>query len=427
MNSVVLTIRPRTIVLSTLVAGAVVLAAVALDATRAVLAELALAATLALVVRPGVLWLAKRTRMGVALTAVFIALVIGIAGLLGGEAKAISSGATQLQHAIPDRIERFQNHLAPENRLKRFLVADDVVARVRHNIEGIPSRFILGTESPAQGASRLGQVLLVASLGAFMVTQLPKTIKGAIVRLPESSRTGAAEALGVGYRNGGAYVRRTLVLSAACAAAGALVAAACGEPGAAVVGLWLGMWALVPKLGIVVGGLPLAVLGAGQGAARGIAAALALVLIVAAGEWTRRCWIERRTVTVGALLSLAAVMTGMELGRWPGALVALVVVAVLLAGADALAHRTVHSDDGASLAATAALGATPVPGADNNGGGRRLVVDIDPRSLALAGAVVLALPVAVGLVRSVPQSLTRLTLGVLIALALNPLVDAVQR
>src|SRR6266568_7720257 len=165
MAAVVVSIRLRTIVLAVLVAAAVVVLVAAVDATRQVLAELALAAAVACLVRPGVLWLARRTRMGVALAAVFIALIIGIAGLLGGEAKAISSGAKELQHAIPDRIEHFQNHLPPGNRLKRFLVEDDVVARVRHNIQGIPSRFILGTESPAKGASRLGQILLVASLG----------------------------------------------------------------------------------------------------------------------------------------------------------------------------------------------------------------------------------------------------------------------
>src|SRR5262249_16872835 len=155
-------------------------------------------------------------------------------------------------HAIPDRIERFQDHLAPTSRVRRFLVEDDVVARVRHHIQGIPSRFILGTESPAQGASRLGQILLVASLAAFASPQLPRIADALVARVPAGSRSIASVALRTGYRMGGAYIRRTLALSAGCALAGGLIGAGCGVPGAAVAGLWLGMWAMIPKLGTVV-------------------------------------------------------------------------------------------------------------------------------------------------------------------------------
>src|SRR6266567_4302009 len=99
MAPVVVSIRPRTIVLAVLVAAAVVVLLAAVDATRPVLAELVLGAAVACLVRPGVLWLARRTRMGVALAAVFIGLVVCVGGIVGGEASAISGGAEQLQHA----------------------------------------------------------------------------------------------------------------------------------------------------------------------------------------------------------------------------------------------------------------------------------------------------------------------------------------
>jgi predicted PurR-regulated permease PerM len=413
-------------VLATLVAAAVVFLVFALDATRNVLAELLLAAALACLVRPAVLWLAKRTKMGLALAAIFVGLVIAIGGFLGGEAKAISSGAKQLQHAVPDRIERFQRSLPPGNRLRRFLVEDDFVARVRHNIDGIPSRFILGTDSPARGAGQLGQILLVASLAAFMVTQLPKSINAAVGRLPATSRERAASALRAGYRVGGAYARRTLVLAAACAVVGGLIGWGCGIPGAAVVGLWLGMWALVPKLGIVVGGVPLLALAAGQGTVQLVAATLALAAVLAAGEWSRRRWIERPTVAIGALLSLVAIMIGMELGRWPGVMVTLVAVAVVTAAVDAwrrapVAQVVPRPSAPVATADTAAVALT------SDSGPRRVAVDIDTRSLVLAGAVALSLVVAVGLLASVPQTLTRVAVGVLVALALNSIVGVVQR
>src|SRR4051794_29529469 len=427
MAAVVVSIRFRTIVVAVLVAAAVVVLVAAVDATRQVLAELVLAAAIACLVRPGVLWLARRTRMGVALTAVFIGLVVSVGGIVGGEARAITGGAKQLQHAIPDRLERFQEQLPPGNPVRRFLVSDDVVARVRRSIDGIPSRFILGTDSPTRGASQLGEALLVASLGAFMVTQLPKRLNDLTARLPVASRERAAVVLRSGYRAGGSYVRRTLTLAAACGVAGGLVAAGCGVPGAAVIGLWLGMWALGPQLGIIVGGLPLVALAAGPGTAQPLAAAIALAAVAIAGEWSRRRWIERRTVTVGSLLSLIAIMTGMELGRWPGALVALVAIAVVVAGLEAMHTEGAPAGRYPLTTADVPPAGSPAVNGARPTGPRKLAVEIDTRSLVLTGAVTLALVVAVGLLRSVPQSLTRLVIGALVALALNPLVGVVQR
>ena len=281
---------------------------------------------------------------------------------------------------------------------------------------------ILGTESPAKGASQVGQLLLAASLAAFMVTQLPKTVQAVAVRLPAASRVRAVAALRAGYRIGGSYARRTLALGGACAVGGGLIAGGCGVPGAAVVGLWLGMWSLVPKLGIVVGGLPLVALAAGQGTVQLVAATLGLGVVVAVGEWSRWRWIERRTIKVGAFLSLVALMVGVEFGRWPGALVALVGISVLLAGADASGTLSAERVEEPAPVAPAAAEAVVI-GAEP----RRVLVDIDPQSLVLTGVVVLSLVVGVGIIRSVPQALTRLGVGVLVALALNPVVGVVHR
>jgi predicted PurR-regulated permease PerM len=54
-------------------------------------------------------------------------------------------------------------------------------------------------------------------------------------------------------------------------------------------------------------------------------------------------------------------------------------------------------------------------------------VDIDPRSAIPFALAFASLAVAVWFVRSVPRTLTALAVGVLVALALNPLVEALQR
>jgi predicted PurR-regulated permease PerM len=54
-------------------------------------------------------------------------------------------------------------------------------------------------------------------------------------------------------------------------------------------------------------------------------------------------------------------------------------------------------------------------------------IEIDGRSLVVGGAAILSLVAAVALARSVPDALTRATIGVLAALAVNPLVGVAHR
>src|SRR5262249_11334929 len=153
--------------------------------------------------RPGVLWLAQHTNIGLALVTVFIGLLLGLAALIAVEARAISDGTAQLRHAVPDRLARLQRDLPAGHPVRRFLIEDDVVNRVRHHINGIPSRFILGTESPLSGASRVGVLLLVASLAAFMVTEGPAILRRVASSLPAAWQQPATTAMRSGYQVGG--------------------------------------------------------------------------------------------------------------------------------------------------------------------------------------------------------------------------------
>src|SRR5438105_2216824 len=55
------------------------------------------------------------------------------------------------------------------------------------------------------------------------------------------------------------------------------------------------------------------------------------------------------------------------------------------------------------------------------------VVDLDWRSVAVALAALVFLIAVTGLVRSAPHTLTAIAVGTLLALALNPLVNAAER
>jgi predicted PurR-regulated permease PerM len=67
------------------------------------------------------------------------------------------------------------------------------------------------------------------------------------------------------------------------------------------------------------------------------------------------------------------------------------------------------------------------PADDDDGRIEKLVADLDWRSVAVALTAFVALVVGTGLVRSVPRVVTAIAVGGLLALALNPLIDGVQR
>lgn len=69
--------------------------------------------------------------------------------------------------------------------------------------------------------------------------------------------------------------------------------------------------------------------------------------------------------------------------------------------------------------------AAPLPGGGGGAGVR--TVDLDLRSVAVVLAAFAALVAVTGLVRSVPRTVTTLAVATLLALALNPLVEATER
>jgi hypothetical protein len=84
----------------------------------------------------------------------------------------------------------------------------------------------------------------------------------------------------------------------------------------------------------------------------------------------------------------------MELARWPGALVALVGVAVAVAGAQARPRRPLGTLDPAP--ADAGPASTPASGPGAVARPRRVAVEIDGRSLVLGAVLILTLVAAVG-------------------------------
>ncbi|MDQ1502906.1 MAG: hypothetical protein QOD57_633, partial [Actinomycetota bacterium] len=111
-------------------------------------------------------------------------------------------------------------------------------------------------------------------------------------------------------------------------AVAAVVAQALHVPAPSVLGLWVGVWSLIPVLGLVVGYVPIIGLAAAESRGRGWVAAVVLVVWLGVAALARRRWIAEHSVDLSRLLLTVAVMTGLHVGRITGA-----VVGVFLAAA----------------------------------------------------------------------------------------------
>jgi predicted PurR-regulated permease PerM len=109
-------------------------------------------------------------------------------------------------------------------------------------------------------------------------------------------------------------------------------------PAPPVLGLWVGLWSLIPVLGLVIGYLPVVGLAAAENRNRGMAAVLVLVVWLVLAALARRRWIAAHSVDVSRLLLTLSVMTGLHVGRITGAVVGLFLAAAI-GGALAEARR----------------------------------------------------------------------------------------
>ena len=132
-------------------------------------------------------------------------------------------------------------------------------------------------------------------------------------------------------RNGVGYMRRSLALAGAAAGAVWLVCELCGLPGSVAVGLWAGVWFVVPAFGWAVGLAPLALLVAIDPTASAWVALVAGAAIAVISAIVRHRYIERVTMRIGVAVYVVSVGLGIAIAGIGGSFVTIVLGAMLCA------------------------------------------------------------------------------------------------
>ena len=336
---VIVVVRPRAILLVVgLILFALALLVVA-DAASEVAQRVAVAGVLACLLRPFTLRLARMMPLGVAAALTVGVVLVGLAAVTAVEIRDLVAETDRLRVDVPRRIEEVGLRLEPDHAVRRFIEQAEVEPRMREWLGQLPARVVLGTDNPAEGASRLTGALLVVILTMFTITRGSQTVHGmfALIRHARLRRS-VERIVGAAYHGGTQYTLWNLALAVVSGLVAGTVAYALEVPAPSVLGLWAGVWSLIPVMGLAIGYLPVIGLAAAEQRSMGMVALAVMVAWQVLAALARRRWIARHSVDVSRLLMTLAVMTGLHVGRITGAIVG-VFLAAAMGGALAEARR----------------------------------------------------------------------------------------
>ena len=345
-----LRISARSIILAVTGVGLTLLGLRMAVAAERVLGWMAAAAAMALLLTPVVERLRRWMPRGVAVLVVAL-VVLGGAGLAGyGVGASLVRQYEGLRETVPQAAERVE-------RSDRFGdVARDarLSQRAREFVDAIPEKLRGGDTAEAVRAAATRGVAFVTTgiLTLFLLLHGPRLLRGAVAQLPgpvqERVRTTGGRAAARASR----YALLTLVQAAVAGVVGYGVARLLGVPSAAALGLWLGLWAVVPLVGAFVGALPIVAIATAQEPWHGAIAAGFFVAYQIAEDLLSQRQIDRRTMRLGPFLTTLAGAAGLELYGLGGALILTLALALAVATLkEVAAIREVQADPQAPVLA----------------------------------------------------------------------------
>ena len=331
-----LRISPRSAVLAVAMLGATLAGLAVAAASRRVIGWILVAATFAGLLHPVVSWLQRRMRRGLAVLLVMVVLV-GTAGVvIYALVDDVRAETRRLQEVAPERAEEIERSdrfgsLARDLRLSE---------RTRRFLDDLPERLRGGTAADAirAAATRGVAFLATAVLTIFFLQHGPRIAAAAVRQLSDPHRRERLRTLApVVYARAFGYAASSLTMAVAAGLFAFVAARAAGVPGPAALGIWVGLWDLVPVGGALVGAIPIVGLAAVSSATDATWLGALFVAYQLAENFLVERRVEAQTVHVGPFLTLAAGLVGLELAGVPGALLSVLAATIAIAAVDEVA------------------------------------------------------------------------------------------
>ena len=323
-------LAPRSVVVALLVIVTLVLTYWMLTSIPAVLIRSALGIFLALALNPVVDAAMRRLRVR---RAVAVTLVVGgflvAAGAFG--VLAVPRAVNQLSH-VGDQVSGVIGDLDDVPLVGKAIRDNGIDQRVADFLDNLPDTLATRDKALRGIVTRAGDglvtvfwVLLVAITALLDGPRLAGDIRDV---LPGPLHAELNHFGDVAYRVIGRYAAGTGFLAIVNAAAVTTIGLALGTPLAPLVGVWSGLWNIVPQIGGFMGGATLVVLSLTKGVDTGLLAAGIFLVFQQVENHVLQPVIIGRTIRISPLANMTAVLAGAAAGGFVGALLANPILAI---------------------------------------------------------------------------------------------------
>ena len=323
--------------------------------------------------------------------------------------------------ALGDTIRERIADLTPGSLPARLFDALRVEEAIAEWTGDVPTTVVTGQDTGTAVGRQMMSLFFVVVLAAFLQAGRRGFVDHAVAWWPRDDehgrglRAGARAFLDDVERRGAGFARRTLAVAGLTATVVAATAALLDVPGALVIGIWAGAWAVVPAVGWFVAALPVGLLAAITHEPGTVATTVVVLLVAVACAVVRRRWVER-TLRLGAGVHVVAVAVGVAVGGMAGTVVAVVVVAVAVAA--------VTSERWPGLPPRPATRVVSVPTAT---GTRTLAIPTGGTLLAMIVAVAAAVAFGLAVLERLVPAIAWVAIGAFVAIALRRPAAWLQR
>lgn len=311
-------------------------------ASARVIGWILVAATLAALLHPIVVGLARKVPRALALSIVMLLMV----GLAGGIGYAVIDDLNTQLHELQRAVPRAAREVERSERFGKAAREIHLAERAKAFVDELPERLRGGdVQSALRSAATRGVAFLATGvLTVFFLIHGPRLLDAAIRQLPEARRDDVRRIGEAVYRRWWHYITGTLGMSAMAGLVAYAAASMIDAPGKAPLALWMALLDAIPLLGVVLGALPLVLLAATTASWEGAVGAAALLLGWQAFEalvLQRR--VEAHSLHIGPFVTVAVAMVGLEVYGIGGALVSLVGIVLVAATLDEAVGHGPHS------------------------------------------------------------------------------------
>lgn len=308
--------------------GAVLLTFVLLllvrELTRVIL-WLVMASFLAAVLTPAVDLLHHRfkVRRGLAIAVVLVVALLMLAGLLTAFIVPLVRQGSNLANDLPGYVQDAQ---AGRGAIGRLIDRYNLQEWVQDNQDRI-QEFVSQLGSRSLGVLRgifagVLALLTIFVLTVFIVASGPRLTRGAVMLIPEQHRERARAVGGRSARAVSGYVFGNFMISIVAGVSTWIVLAVMGVPYAGVLALWVAFADLIPMVGATLGAIPTIAFSFLHSTQAGIVAVVFYIAYQQFENHVLQPMIMSRSVSVSPLAVFVAVLCGIELAGFAGALLA---------------------------------------------------------------------------------------------------------